>query len=346
VWLFVGPSFSQLLYDPKRIGISRHIEVQDLTPVVAGDEKAVQNTKGERWDNEEVHRRNGLAMVSDERQPSFHGIWISWGSPDPSRDTPFRDIETQLEHFAVNARCSPRRILRNHTEDQSANLFVDTLPSSYLSDSGDPCPIGTKPRPMPVHDSSRSDQHERLPPPGPKRSQDNPEQLLQGRQSMMRLLRLQSQQLLMESQIFKDEVLAGAESADHPAEEMPERRDHSRNHISEKSESSFAPSHSLCRCTGFWRGTGLLVIAGNLLLNWLQHRDEKTLDDARKKLLEKMLNATDWRKLSTLFRVIGADRDTTTRLLIELGARGSETLRPDGEEVWGLISKHPLEQIE
>jgi hypothetical protein len=82
------------------------------------------------------------------------------------------------------------------------------------------------------------------------------------------------------------------------------------------------------------------------VLNWLQHRNEKTLDDARKKLLEKMLYSSDWRKLSTLFRVIGADRDTTTRLLIELGARGSEKQRPDGEEVWGLISKHPLEQIE
>jgi hypothetical protein len=35
----------------------------------------------------------------------------------------------------------------------------------------------------------------------------------------------------MESQIFKDEVLAGAESTDRPAEEMSERCDHSRNHI-------------------------------------------------------------------------------------------------------------------
>ena len=135
VRLFVGPSFSQLLYNPKRIGISRHIEMQDLTPVVADDEKAIQNTKRERWDGEEVHRRNGLAMVSEERQPSLHGIWISRGSLDPSRDTPFREIETQLEQFAVNARRSPGRILGNHTEDQGANLFADTLPSSYLSDS-------------------------------------------------------------------------------------------------------------------------------------------------------------------------------------------------------------------
>jgi hypothetical protein len=69
VRLFVGPSFSQLLDYPKRIGISRHIEVQDLTPVVADDKKGVQNTKRERWDSEEVHRRNGLAMVSEERVP-------------------------------------------------------------------------------------------------------------------------------------------------------------------------------------------------------------------------------------------------------------------------------------
>src|SRR5664279_4497381 len=67
VRLLVGPGFSQLLYNPKRIGISCHSEVQDLTPLVADHEKAVKNTKRERWDGEEVHRRNGLAMVSQER---------------------------------------------------------------------------------------------------------------------------------------------------------------------------------------------------------------------------------------------------------------------------------------
>ncbi len=90
----------------------------------------------------------------------------------------------------------------------------------------------------------------------------------------------------------------------------------------------------------------VLVILGNVLLNIVQRRKEKKLDEARKKLLVTMLSSSDWRKLSTLFRVIGADRDTTTRLLIELGARGSEKPRPDGEEVWGLISKHPLAAIE
>src|ERR1700751_2734047 len=77
---------------------------------------------------------------------------------------------------------------------------------------------------MPVHDGSRSDQDQGLPPPGPERSQHNPEQLVKGSQSAARSLRGQSQQLLMESQVFKDQVLAGTASADHPAEKMSERQ--------------------------------------------------------------------------------------------------------------------------
>ena len=42
---------------------------------------------------------------------------------------------------------------------------------------------------------------------------------------------MQSQQLLTESQVFKDELLPGTESADHPSEEMPERHDHGKNLI-------------------------------------------------------------------------------------------------------------------
>src|SRR6516164_5044835 len=82
---------------------------------------------------------------------------------------------------------------------------------------------------MPVHDGSGSDQDERLPPPRPEHFQGNPEELVQGSQSTARLLRVQSQQLLMESQVLKDELLMGAESAEQPAEQMSERHDHVKN---------------------------------------------------------------------------------------------------------------------
>jgi len=54
---------------------------------------------------------------------------------------------------------------------------------------------------------------------------------------------VQSQQLLMKSQVFEDQVLAGAENADHPLEEMPERQDHGKNIIG-KVRSILVPSHS------------------------------------------------------------------------------------------------------
>jgi hypothetical protein len=66
VWLFVGPSFSQLLHNPESIGISCHAETQNLTTVVAYDEKPIQNAKRERWDREEVHGSDGLSMIAQE----------------------------------------------------------------------------------------------------------------------------------------------------------------------------------------------------------------------------------------------------------------------------------------
>ena len=53
------------------------------------------------------------------------------------------------------------------------------------------------------------------------------------------------------------------------------------------------------------------------------------------KMLEKGLK---WRSLSTLSNVTGLDEDEAKRLLVEIGARGSET----DPNLWGLISRNPL----
>lgn len=93
--------------------------------------------------------------------------------------------------------------------------------------------------------------------------------------------------------------------------------------------------------------TGSVVTIGStIVLHWLKTRKESSFDKARKGLLTKMVNAEKWRRLSTLSRVIGADKKTTRRLLIEIGARSSEKQREDSDEVWGLISKHPITAIE
>lgn len=88
-----------------------------------------------------------------------------------------------------------------------------------------------------------------------------------------------------------------------------------------------------------------ITVAGNFLLHWFQDKPRRKLDEERKKLLEKMLRdprfKERWRKITTLSRVVGADEETTKRLLIEIEARGSE--KDDG--LWGLLEYHPLDKL-
>jgi hypothetical protein len=79
-----------------------------------------------------------------------------------------------------------------------------------------------------------------------------------------------------------------------------------------------------------------------ILAQQLSNRKQTALDNGRKKILSKMLSDNPnmtWRRLATCQRVIGADTDTTKRLLIEIGARGSET----DDLNWGLDISKPVQ---
>lgn len=84
----------------------------------------------------------------------------------------------------------------------------------------------------------------------------------------------------------------------------------------------------------------IATMAGNVLLPWLRERSDARKDEPRKKLLKEMLNHPEhsWRQLDTLMHVIGADEETTKRLLLQIDARASE----DGQPLWGFISRNPL----
>jgi hypothetical protein len=80
----IRPCLPHLLHDPESIRISRHVEAQNLSPVMAYDKEAIQNAKRERRYGEEIHGCNRLAMVPEECQPAFAGIWSFRDSPKPS----------------------------------------------------------------------------------------------------------------------------------------------------------------------------------------------------------------------------------------------------------------------
>ena len=69
---------------------------------------------------------------------------------------------------------------------------------------------------------------------------------------------------------------------------------------------------------------------------WRAYRRNK----GRRELLRQMLDdpAHNWRSLDTLRHVIGCDADTTKQLLLEIGARASES----GTDRWAYVHRHPL----
>jgi hypothetical protein len=98
----------------------------------------------------------------------------------------------------------------------------------------------------------------------------------------------------------------------------------------------------------FWFGVIGVAIGAilqcflDIFKDYVKGLRQKKIDENRKKLLqEALLNppvGKEWRCIYTLMRIIGADRETTTALLIELGARGSES----ENDVWALIKNKPL----
>ena len=96
-------------------------------------------------------------------------------------------------------------------------------------------------------------------------------------------------------------------------------------------------ARGVARWRGFWLGVAGVAVGAvcqavcqAIVEHYRHNRDTKAqreLDDRRKALLRVALEnppaGKDWRELTTLSRIIGADFATTTRLLIELDARGS-----------------------
>ncbi len=86
---------------------------------------------------------------------------------------------------------------------------------------------------------------------------------------------------------------------------------------------------------------GCVTTIGHLVIHHFQTAQGREFDQKRKAMLTKMLEnpgPQGWREMETLSSVIGATREDTARLLIELNARASET----GNDAWALISEKPL----
>ena len=95
---------------------------------------------------------------------------------------------------------------------------------------------------------------------------------------------------------------------------------------------------------GFWLGVVGAMIGSAMTFfgQWLQHHwqtgQARKLDDKRKAILRDLMahpGPTGWKGMEGMMQAIGASREETARLLIEMDARGNA--QAGGNDVWGYI---------
>ena len=109
-WASFRKGFPQLLDDPLRGRVLGYVEVQDLPASVFDDKEAVQHPERHRRDSEKIQRRDHLAVIGQECQPTSARITAPPDTSQIASDGSFRDDETQLQEFSLNSGRAPSRI--------------------------------------------------------------------------------------------------------------------------------------------------------------------------------------------------------------------------------------------
>src|ERR1700674_514655 len=93
-----------------------NIEVENLTTIMSDHEEAVEHTEGDGWHREEIHRRDGFTVIPQKCEPTFGQFRVSRRSFHPTRNGSLGNVKPKHHEFAMNARGTPGRVLRDHAK--------------------------------------------------------------------------------------------------------------------------------------------------------------------------------------------------------------------------------------
>jgi hypothetical protein len=194
--------------------MASHLTLKNTPPVMRDDEKAVEHSEGQRWHSKEIHRGDGSPMIAEKGRPSLGQLRTPRRSPHPAQHGSLRKIEAKHFQFAVDARCAPCGIFRDHAKDQLAQFLADVFSARANPTPREPRPIQLEPCTVPANDSLWLDEDQRVLPFRPEPPQDHPEKFVGGGDLRARIPRLQNVKLLAKSQVLKQQVAVRAKNTD------------------------------------------------------------------------------------------------------------------------------------
>src|SRR5260370_5977851 len=131
---------------------------KNLPPAMPHDQQAVEQTKRDCRDDEQIHRRDAGGMIIEKRFPTLGRRASTPGHILGHARLP--DIDAELEKLAVDPRRSRQRIGNAHLADQSAYFHRNNRPTTTASRL--PAPVGSEPGTMPADKGVRLDDRQRI----------------------------------------------------------------------------------------------------------------------------------------------------------------------------------------
>jgi len=123
--------FGQLTGNPMGARTCGYAQPQKLAPGMLQDQKSIQQPKRDRRDYEQIHRRNAISVITQKGLPALRR-WL----PSPRHvfcHGGLTDIDAKLEQFAVDPRCSPKRVRGAHVANELPNVRRCLWPATARS---------------------------------------------------------------------------------------------------------------------------------------------------------------------------------------------------------------------
>src|SRR6266478_7991349 len=105
--------------------------VGGLATTVLQYQQSIKQLERNGWNHEQVHRRNAVGMIAQERPPALRWRSPMLGHVFGNRRLP--NINAELEEFAMDARCAPERVGDTHVPNELTDLQGRLRPPSTNS---------------------------------------------------------------------------------------------------------------------------------------------------------------------------------------------------------------------
>ena len=103
---------------------------------MAYDDKTIEGLERDRWQDEEIDRRDAVGVVPEKRPPAL-GRWPPAAAHIPS-DRRLGDLEAELEQLTMNAWGAPQRIRTAHLANERTQLGRDLRSANRVARSPAP----------------------------------------------------------------------------------------------------------------------------------------------------------------------------------------------------------------